>query len=299
MNATEKSKARARAHKAGEREGTYTPAKPFNRNRFLLQLATVAAVVVAVLVGLSIFFKVGAETNGDKAVPKVKVSGAVKYDPYDIVQASGISEKDNLITLNKNRIGARILAEFPYIESVQVEKQLPDTVVIQVTEMEVVYAVQDQENNWWLMSAGGKLVENCPEAIAKSHTKITGFQLASPEAGKQAVAYEAPQEPDAEGNTVPVTVYAREKLETALAVLQNLETEGFVGTMASVDVSDLMDIRMWYGNRFEMLVGDSQNLPKKINALAQALDLKEDYETGVLDASFTIWPDQVGHSQFS
>ena len=22
-------------------------------------------------------------------------------------------------------------------------------------------------------------------------------------------------------------------------------------------------------------------------------------ETGVLDASFTIWPDQVGHSQFS
>ena len=48
-----------------------------------------------------------------------------------------------------------------------------------------------------------------------------------------------------------------------------------------------------------MLVGDAQNLPKKINALSQALDLKEDYETGVLDASFTIWPDQVGHSQFS
>ena len=232
-------------------------------------------------------------------IPNVKVSGAVKYDAYDIVKASGISENDNLITLNKNRIGARILAEFPYIDTVQIEKQLPDTVVIQVTELEVVYAVQDQENNWWLMSAGGKLVESCPEAVAKSHTKIVGFQLASPEAGKQAVAYEVPQEPDAEGNTVPVTVYAREKLDAALAILQNLEKEGFVGTMASVDVSNLMDIRMWYGNRFEMLVGDTQNLPKKINALSQALDLKEDYETGVLDASFTIWPDKVGHSQFS
>ena len=274
MNATQKSKARARSRKAGEREGTYTPAKPFNRNRFLLQLATVAAVVVAVLVGLSIFFKVGGETEGG-----IKVAGTVKYDPYDIMVASGISEKDNLITLNK--------------------KQLPDTVVIQITELEVVYAVQDQENNWWLMSAGGKLVESCTEAVAKGHTKITGFQLTSPKAGQQAVAYEVPQEPDAEGNTVPVTVYARERLEAALAVLQNLEREGFVGTMASVDVSNLMDIRMWYGNRFEMLVGDTQNLPKKINALSQALDLKEDYETGVLDASFTIWPDQVGHSQFS
>ena len=291
MNATQKSKARARSRKAGEREGTYTPAKPFNRNRFLLQLATVAAVVVAVLVGLSIFFKVG---GGG-----IQVAGTVKYDPYDIMMASGISEKDNLITLNKNRIAARILDKFPYVETVQIEKQLPDTVVIQITELEVVYAVQDQENNWWLMSAGGKLVESCPEAVAKGHTKITGFQLTSPKAGQQAVAYEVPQEPDAEGNTVPVTIYAREKLETALAVLQNLEREGFVGTMASVDVSNLMDIRMWYGNRFEMLVGDAQNLPKKINALSQALDLKEDYETGVLDASFTIWPDQVGHSQFS
>lgn len=294
MNATQKSKARARSRKTGEREGAYTPAKPFNRNRFLLQLATVAAVVVAVLVGLSIFFKVGGETEGG-----IKVAGTVKYDPYDIMMASGISEKDNLITLNKNRIAARILDKFPYVETVQIEKQLPDTVVIQITELEVVYAVQDQENNWWLMSAGGKLVESCTEAVAKGHTKITGFQLTSPKAGQQAVAYEVPQEPDAEGNTVPVTVYARERLEAALAVLQNLEREGFVGTMASVDVSNLMDIRMWYGNRFEMLVGDAQNLPKKINALSQALDLKEDYETGVLDASFTIWPDQVGHSQFS
>lgn len=286
-----KAPGKPRTHKTGERESTYTPAKPFNRNRFLLQLATVAAVVVAVLVGMSIFFKVG--TGG------VKVAGTVKYDPYDIVQASGISEKENLITLNKNRISARILDKFPYVDTVQIEKQLPDTVVIQITELEVVYALQDQENNWWLMSAGGKLVESCPEAVAQSHTKILGFRLASPEVGKQAVAYEAPQEPDAEGNTVPVTVYARDRLETAVAILQNLEREGFVGTMASVDVSNLSDIRMWYGSRFEMLLGDSQNLPKKINALSQALDLKEDYETGVLDASFTIWPDQVGHSQFS
>ena len=35
----------------------YTPAKPFNRTRFLLHLATVVAVVLAVLLGMSIFFK--------------------------------------------------------------------------------------------------------------------------------------------------------------------------------------------------------------------------------------------------
>jgi len=47
----------------------YTPAKPFNRNRFLLHLATVIAVVLALVLGMSIFFK----------AKQVLVSGAEKY----------------------------------------------------------------------------------------------------------------------------------------------------------------------------------------------------------------------------
>lgn len=289
MNTKERTKpGKTRSRRRGNQDVTYTPAKPFNRNRFLLQLATVAAVVLALFLGMLIFFKVG---EGG-----VKISGTVKYDPYDILKASGISEKENLITLNKNRISARILDEFHYVDTVQIDKQLPDTVVIQITELEVVYAIQDQEDGWWLMSAGGKIVDSCSPAVAQTHTRILGVKLAAPELGSQAAAYEPPQEPDANGVTVPVTVYAREKLEVAVSTLGNLEREGFVGTIATVDVSNIGDIQLWYSNRFQMLLGDSTDLPKKLNALSQAMDTMEDYETGVLDASFTVWPDQVGHS---
>jgi len=50
----------------------YTPAKPFSRERFLIRLATVVAVVIALMFGISIFFR----------VDHVTVSGPDKYTPY-------------------------------------------------------------------------------------------------------------------------------------------------------------------------------------------------------------------------
>lgn len=290
MKVKERKKA-ARPRRRTEQDVTYIPAKPFNRNRFLLQLGIVASVVLALLLGLSIFFNVDTQKG-------VMVSGTVKYDPYDIMIGSGITEGENLITLNKNRVAARILEEFPYVATVRIDKRLPDSVVIHITELEVVYAIADQDNQWWLMSAAGKVVESVSQVKASEHTQITGFVLSAPKVGQQAVAYEPAQQPDAEGNTVPVTVYAADRLRVTLEILQNLERESFMGSIAQVDVTNLSDIQLWYSNRFQMLLGDSTDLPKKINALHQAMDLKEDYETGILDASFTIWPDQVGHSQF-
>ena len=52
-----------------QQEVVYLPAQRFSRNRLILQLVSVAAVVVALILGISVFFKV--ET--------IQVSGNVKY----------------------------------------------------------------------------------------------------------------------------------------------------------------------------------------------------------------------------
>lgn len=281
---------RTRTRQKPKKDVVYTQPKPFNRNRFLLQLATTLAVAVAVLVGMTIFFK----------VEEVQISGAVRYDDYKIFEDSGIKIGDSMVTLNKRQIDARIRQkpENAYIATVRINRKLPGTVVISITEENVFYVAQDFQGSWWLLTPNGKVVDQCSESLVDDYTKILGVKLSAPEIGATAAAYEPVQEPDAEGNTVPVTVYAKEQLDLALNIIRQLEKEHFVGTVASVDVSDTSDIQLWYGTRFQMLIGDSRELPKKINALAQALALKEDYETGILDASFTIWPDQVAHSQF-
>lgn len=283
-------RAGSRSGQRSQKNVVYTQPKPFNRNRFLLQLLTTLAVAVAVLVGMTIFFK----------VDQVQVSGAVRYDEYGIFEDSGIKIGDSMVTLNKRQIAARIQnkEENAYIETVRISRKLPGTVVISITEEDVFYAAQDSQAGWWLLNPNGKVIDQCSEADVDDLTKIVGVNLSAPEIGATAAAYEPAQEPDEEGNTVPVTVYAKERLELALSIIRQLENEHFVGTIASVDVSNTSDIRLYYGVRFEMLLGDSQNLKMKINALAQAIAQAEDHETGILDASFTIWPDQVAHSQF-
>lgn len=278
------------ARKRKQQDVVYTQAKAFNRKRFLLQLLTVAAVVLALLFGMSIFFK----------VEEVQIAGTVKYNPMEIKEASGISEGDNLLTLNKKRIVANIQNKKAYVDTVQIGRKLPGTVVISVTEADVFYAVQDQKEGWWLLSASGKVVDTCAAAAAEDHTRIIGVQLADPVIGSIAKAYEPVEEPNEEGETKPVTtVYAQEKLELAVSVIQTMEQNGFIGSVATVDVTDLGDVQLWYGTRFQMLLGDGSNLPRKLGALKQVLDRMDDHTSGILDASFTTWPNEVGHTDFS
>ena len=74
-------------------EVVYLPAQRFSRNRLILHLATVAAVVLAVVLGLSVFFRV------DES--KITVSGGQKYSAWEVAQASGIKDGDNLLTFNR------------------------------------------------------------------------------------------------------------------------------------------------------------------------------------------------------
>ncbi len=272
-----------------EQDVVYTQPKAFNGRRLVLQLATVAAVVLALLFGLSIFFKVGT----------VEVTGNAKYDTWTVYNASGIRYGENLLTLDKNQVSANILDALPYVDEVQVGTKLPGTVVISVTEMAVVYPVQDTADSWWLLSAEGRIVDTCPAAEAEEKTKILGVKLEAPKVGEQAKAYEEPAGTDENGMTIPVTVYNQERLDTALTVIAALEKAGFVGNMDSVDVTKLNELQLWHDGRFQILLGDTSQLEKKLSAIAQTLEQMEKYNTGILDVQFTKYPNEIRYSQFS
>ena len=71
-----------------------------NRGRFgpLFKLLCVAAVAMAMTVGVTVFFRVEA----------VEVTGNARYSKEEIVAASGIELGDNLYSLNKVRIDRNI-----------------------------------------------------------------------------------------------------------------------------------------------------------------------------------------------
>ena len=267
----------------------YVQPAPFNRTRFILCLLIVVAVVLAVVFGMSLFFKVDAD--------KITISGAEKYTPWQIREASGIKDGENLFSISEPRISSNIEAALPYVNKVRVGIKLPDTVKIEIEELDVVYSAEATDGSWWLIRSDGYVVEKTNEADAQQHTRLVGVLLETPEQGQQAVAQQPTQE--GEEATVPVTVLASEQLAMALSIAQYLEDSGVIGQAATIDVSDMGDLELWYGEQYQVVLGDGLELSKKIRSMKAAIDQMGDYQSGVLDVSFTIWPNEVGYTPFS
>ena len=258
----------------------YTEPKVFNGRRFLVQMASVVAVVAAFVLALSVFFK----------VDKITVTGADVYSEYSVEQASGIQKGDNLLTFSHARAGAQIKANLPYVNTVRFGIKLPDTVNIIIDEAQVVYSIKDAKGQWWLMNSDGRIVEMINGAASANYTQVLGVALESPAPNLQAVAAEAsPTETDASGEFIPVTVTGAQRLNTAMQILKALEANDIVGDAASVDVTRVEDIILWYGTRYQVNLGDSTRLDYKIAYMNDAiLEELQDYQSGILDVSFTI-----------
>lgn len=271
----------------------YTQPAPFRMKKFLLKVLIVLSVVIAILLVMSIFFK----------VKHVEVSGTDKYSAYDIRQASGIQQGESLWSLSGAQVAGRIITELPYVKQVRMGIKLPDTVQIYIEELKVTYAVQASDESWWLLSADGKVVDTVSFADAQFHTQILGVRLTEPKVGQAAVAEEVSQ--DATGETVtdatvPETVKSSERLAIVISVLENLEEAGILGEMKSVDVTNVGHIELWYEDRFQIDLGDRSELAFKIKSVKAAIEDSEmgEYAVGKLDASFTVWPDVVAFSPF-
>ena len=65
-----------------------------------------------------------------------------------------------------------------------------------------------------------------------------------------------------------------------------------------MDVSQVDDIVLWYGSQYQVNLGNSDNITYKIACMYDAILQMSDYQTGILDVSFTQWENQVALTPF-
>lgn len=260
-------------------EVVYTPGRQFNRRRLLLRLVTIVAVAFAFFLGLSIFFK----------VDTITVSGCDKYSAWTVSEASGIEKGQNLLFFGESAAASKIIDALPYVKSVRFTRTLPSTVNIIIEEAPVGYALQDTAGTWWLITAQGRVTEKVDAETAGRHTNLKGITLENPVVGADAVAREPSEE---------TSVTAADRLTVALQIATQLEANEMIGVIASVDVSNLQAIEMWYGNRYQVKLGNNTELDFKIAAVRSAVAEMSTYQTGILDASFTTFSNSVGYMPF-
>lgn len=265
-------------------EVVYTAPKPLRRGRFAMKLVSMAAVVAAVFLGLSVFFRV--ET--------VTVAGAEKYTPWMVMQASGISEGDALLGISEARVASRIIAELPYVDEVKLGVQLPGTVAIEIRELQVTYAIEAEDGSWWLISSSGRAVEQVTFAQASGYTRVEGLAVKSPAKDQQVEALPGKIIDPGEGTSIDQDQSdADQQLAALLAIMTGLENNRVIGEISVIDLTDIQDIKLQYPQLLTVRLGDEQRMDYKLSYMAAAVDQLAKNQSGELDLSLEYTEDAV------
>lgn len=260
-----------------------------NRGRFgpLFKLLCLVAVGVALTMGATVFFR----------VESVVISGNERYTQEEIVAASGIQTGDNLYGLNKVRIDQNIRTSLPYIGDLTINRALPNTIVITVTEWNAVAQVAapdpvqvaairkelSEENpegepaalaqEAWLISVKGKLLEPAPadsNAIA-----VTGLVPVAPQAGSML------RTADSQSGQLAALKALLEELEKA-GVSGQVTSIRFESTHLVLRYLDRFDVKMKLNADFNYDIRLMQAVQLQIEAeygpqAAGAIDLTQEY----------------------
>lgn len=201
---------------------------------FLYKLLSVLLICGCLVAAVTLFFR----------VDTVVITGAERYTEAEIRQASGVADGDNLFLLNKYQVIRSIAETLPYVEleHTSIQRKLPDTLLIQVQECGDPLA-WEQDGLVWLVSPGGKLVEQTDSAAG--YPVIDGCRLLAPSVGTR----------------IALDTELETRRESLLSLLEALEAAGKLGEVdaihleeagyLSVDLMDRFTVELKYGDDYD------------------------------------------------
>lgn len=137
----------------------------------------VIVIVVSVIVIVAAVFAAVAWFVPVLKVANVQVTGATRTDPDQVVEVSGIREGDNLLRINATD-AALAVVDLPWVGSVTVNRKLPDTVEVKLTEREAVVFVNRPDGDHVIDTEGLPIIIGAPPF---GTIGITGTQEEDPD----------------------------------------------------------------------------------------------------------------------
>ena len=202
------------------------------RQRFFHMIGRIlflGILLAAATLALTVFFK----------VDTITVEGAQKYRAEEIVAGMDVKQGDNLYLWNKVKVCDAMLEKFPYLQSVQIRRHLPNALVVTVTECSASVAIASN-GGYLLLSKEGKALEQ--SASSNGLPVVTGMTLTDVPLGKV------------------LSSDSSEAADDLLTILQTLDAADMLKDLAFINLSDLHDIHIGYLKRFDIRVDSVDNL---------------------------------------
>ncbi len=201
-------------------------------------------------------------------VKTVDITGNERYSDKEISKLVPIEVGDNMFSFDSDEIESAILEKYPYIKEVNVKRDFPTNVVVEIIESKPYYSV-DLAGDTYLLSPELKILDkkNKGEVTEEVCTQLSLNNVRRCLVGEE-------------------LQFVDERTFDAIVDLHEIfKTQYIDSKIKSIDVRSRFDIYLNYDNRFKVYLGDMENADVKIRFLVRILDEQEEGATGTIDIS--------------
>lgn len=213
-------------------------------------LFIVLLILVGVILSLTVLFPIN----------NITAKGSVKYTAEQIISSSGIKTGDNLFISSVKTDDLR--EKLPYVESVKVNRTLPDSITITVKDA-VPYACYYSEGMYYTVSKSGyvlEALEEKPDSLFE--IRASGIKCSLGKA----------------------VTFTSEKTEALIYEIGGYAEE-YGLSLDYIDVTDELAITAKAENRFIVNFGTSNFLSNKFAHLTSMIKNIEETKTGKINLS--------------
>lgn len=209
------------------------------KNSVRKALITIALLLFLIIVGvvlcLTVFFKI--ET--------VNISGSGTYSSDEIMAYCTIDIGDNLFLINKEKCAENLEQKLPYIYDVDIKRELPTAVTINVIEAVASYTVDNGDGSYTLLDDRFKVLNNNSQDSVDGIIEIQNTAVISNENG-YVIGFE--NEESANGLRQLSDIIKKLNIIQATAISSDGKSNNYIV----------------YENRIALKLGDFENLEKKV-----------------------------------
>ncbi len=217
-------------------------------------LLVVLLICVITVLSLTVFFNIS----------NIRVNGNSHYTTQKIVEVSGLREGQNLFRLNKFKIIDKLKAQLPYLDTVEIDRKLPVSIEINVTESQ----------DFMCVSSGSGI------CVVDKNLKILNRVAIAPE-GLATVYGITPTQ-----NEIGSVLLCEDDKQQTLSMLSAALFESFGAEgITSIDLTEVYDIKVRYQDRVDISFGTLENISEKVRLVAHVLSENSDSEHATIDVS--------------
>ena len=224
------------------------------RNRALYYiLALIVIVAAGAILSTTVFFQI--ET--------ITVEGTQRYTAQQIAQYGGVQIGDNLFRINLDQIEEQAVEGCTTLDSIQVRRSLPNTLVFICQEAEAKYGILGGDQIYILSSAGRIIditqrLDSYPDLVLLSGPDVTGLNIGD--------------------------FLEQDSLNSLTSALNAASAAGIDGIRGAA--MDGVEVSLNYQDRVTIRLGNVLDLDYKFSLVSEVLFTRVgSSEAGVLDAS--------------